>query len=162
MNRQRLAVATAIIVLCFSAVVTAQFGQFGQRGRSRNMYGPDGRVERNGVPDWKLDQNFARDVFTFARIRYRSMGRWGWQTDYPDADLNFSYRLQQLTSLHTDPDGVILELTDPKLFEYPFIYIIEPGYIYLEEDERQALRSYLLNGGFLMVDDFWGDRKSVV
>lgn len=159
MNRQRLIVATAIIVLCFSAVVTAQFGQFGQRGRSRNMYGPDGRVEGNGVPDWKLDQNFARDVFTFARIRYRSMGRWGWQTDYPDADLNFSYRLQQLTSLHTDPDGVILELTDPKLFEYPFIYIIEPGYIYLEEDERQALRSYLLNGGFLMVDDFWGDEE---
>ncbi|MFM7920464.1 MAG: transmembrane prediction, partial [Planctomycetaceae bacterium] len=97
MNRQRLAAATAIIVLCLTAVVTAQFsqfGQFGQRGRSRSMYGSDGRVERNGVPDWKLDQNFAKDVFTFARIRYRSMGRWGWQTDYPDADLNFSYRLQ--------------------------------------------------------------------
>jgi hypothetical protein len=87
------------------------------------------------------------------------MGRWGWQTDYPDADLNFSYRLQQLTSLHTDPDGMILELTDPRLFDYPFIYMIEPGYIYLEDDERAALRSYLLNGGFLMVDDFWGDEE---
>jgi len=156
MNRQRLIVATAILVLCCSAVVTAQFGQ---RGRFRSMYGPDGRVERNGVPYWKLDQNFSKDVFTFARIQYRSMGRWGWQTDFPDADLNFSYRLQQLTSLHTDPDGVVLQLTDPRLFEFPFIYIIEPGYIYLEEDERQALRSYLLNGGFLMVDDFWGDEE---
>ena len=92
-------------------------------------------------------------------FRSRSMGRWGWQTDFPDADLNFSYRLQQLTSLHTDPDGVVLQLTDPRLFEFPFIYIIEPGYIYLEEDERQALRSYLLNGGFLMVDDFWGEAE---
>ncbi|MFM7869421.1 MAG: hypothetical protein ACKPHU_34805, partial [Planctomycetaceae bacterium] len=62
MNRQRLAAATAIIVLCLTAVVTAQFSQFGQRGRSRSMYGSDGRVERNGVPDWKLDQNFAKDV----------------------------------------------------------------------------------------------------
>jgi hypothetical protein len=37
--------------------------------------------------------------------------------------------------------------------------MIEPGYIYLEDDERAALRSYLLNGGFLMVDDFWGDEE---
>jgi hypothetical protein len=132
-------------------------GQFRGGGRYRNLQGADGRVERNGVPDWKLDEKFKDDVFTFVRIRYRSTGRWAWDTDYPDADLNFSYRLQQLTSLHTDPDGVIIELTDPRLFDYPFIYIIEPGYIYLEEDERQALRTYLLNGGFMMVDDFWGD-----
>ncbi|RLS77232.1 MAG: DUF4159 domain-containing protein [Planctomycetota bacterium] len=154
-------VAMALAALCVSAVAMAQRGQFrGQfrgGGRYRNLQGADGRVERNGVPDWKLDEKFKDDVFTFVRIRYRSTGRWAWDTDYPDADLNFSYRLQQLTSLHTDPDGVIIELTDPRLFDYPFIYIIEPGYIYLEEDERQALRTYLLNGGFLMVDDFWGE-----
>ncbi|MFM8478338.1 MAG: DUF4159 domain-containing protein [Planctomycetaceae bacterium] len=157
MHRRHLTVLAALLMLGCSAVVLAQFG--GQRGRYRSFTGPDGRVERNGVPDWKVDQNFSQDVFTFARIRYRSLGRWGWQTDYPDADLNFSYRLQQLTSLHTNPDGVILELTDPRLFDYPFIYIIEPGYIYLDEDERAALRTYLLNGGFLMVDDFWGDEE---
>jgi hypothetical protein len=47
--------------------------------------------------------------------------------DYPDAELNFSYRLHELTSIETDPHGKILELTDPELFDYPFIYIIEPG-----------------------------------
>ncbi len=145
-----------LIILTVSA---AAMGQFGQRGRYRNMYGADGRVNRNGVPDWKLDENFKKDVFTFVRVRYRSMGRWGWQTDYPDADLNFSYRLQQLTSIHSDPDGVILDLTDPRLFDYPFIYMIEPGYIHLDEEERKALRTYLLNGGFLMIDDFWGDEE---
>lgn len=156
MNRRRLVVAIALLTLCCTAVAVAQRGR---SGRYRSMYGENGRIERNGAPDWKLDENFRNDVFTFVRIRYQSMGRWGWQTDFPDADLNFSYRLQQLTSIHTDPDGVVLELTDPRLFDYPFIYIIEPGYIYLEEEERKALRSYLLNGGFLMVDDFWGQEE---
>lgn len=156
MSRQRLIVTVALTGLLLSAACVAQFGQRGRRGIN---YGSDGRVDRRGVPDWKIDDNFTQDVFTFVRIRYRSIGRWGWQTDYPDADLNFSWRLQQLTSLHTDPDGVILDLTDPRLFDYPFIYVIEPGYIYLEEDERAALRSYLLNGGFMMVDDFWGDEE---
>jgi len=155
----RLGIISVLLLMTLAAAAWAQRGQFGRGGRYRSMMGADGRVERNGVPDWKLDENFREDVFTFVRIQYRSMGRWGWQTDYPDADLNFSYRLQQLTSMHTNPDGLILELTDPRLFDYPFIYIIEPGYIYLEDDERKALREYLLNGGFLMVDDFWGDEE---
>jgi len=103
------------------------------------------------------------DVFTFVRVIYESQsdrfGRGGWhkwRTDYPDSDLNFSYRLQELTSLEVDPDGRTLELTDPALFDYPFLYMIEPGRIALSPLEAETLRKYLLNGGFLMVDDFWG------
>jgi len=122
--------------------------------------------DRKGVPDWKVDPRFKTDVFTFARIQYDSMGGrggrggWGggrWATDFPDSDLNFSYRLQQLTSLKVNPEPVTLRLTDDKLFDYPFIYIIEPGALLFSEEEVVALRRYLLNGGFLMVDDFWGD-----
>ena len=115
-------------------------------------------VDRRGVPDWHLDNEMPRDVFTFVRIRYTSYsGRGGkWATDYPDADLNLSYRLQEMTSLKVHPEGKVIELTDPELFEYPFIYIIEPGDLWFEEAEVKALRKYLLNGGFLMVDDFWG------
>lgn len=129
--------------------------------------------DRRGVPDWQTDKEFAHDVFTFVRIQYssgyggggfgpgrgrRGFGRGGgrWATDYPDSDLNFSYRLQQLTSLEVNPDGLVLELTNPELFNYPFIYIVEPGYLVFTEEEVVALRRYLLNGGFLMVDDFWG------
>jgi hypothetical protein len=121
------------------------------------------------VPDWTPDKNFSRDVFTFVRIQYssgyggrgygRGYGRGGgdWATDYPDSDLNFSFRLHQLTSMEVDPDGVVLELTDPRLFDYPFIYMLEPGRLVFDEDEVKNLRRYLLNGGFLMVDDFWGE-----
>ena len=154
MYRRHAIILIAVLAICCTAASFAQFG--GRRNRYRNFQGTDGRVQRNGVPDWKLDEKFKNDVFTFVRIRYRSQGGAGWSTDYPDSDLNFSYRLQQLTSIHTDPDGVILELTDPRLFDYPFVYLIEPGGIYLDEEERKALRTYLLNGGFMMVDDFWG------
>jgi hypothetical protein len=128
--------------------------------RSREMR-PD-MVDRNGVPQWSNDAHFKSDVFTFVRIRYGSRGgfRGGrWDTDYPDSDLNFSYRLHQMTALDVDPNGKILELTDDELFDYPFIYIIEPGRMWLSEEEVVALRRYLLNGGFLMVDDFWGEEE---
>ena len=141
------------------AVVAARVDA--QRGGFRREFRPD-MVDRGGVPVWENDAQFKQDVFTFVRIRYESYGDWRrgrWLTDYPDSDLNFSYRLKELTALDVDPYGKILELTDPTLFDYPFIYVIEPGRMALTDDEVLALRRYLLNGGFMMVDDFWGERE---
>ena len=116
------------------------------------------------TPRWTNAPGFERDVFTFVRIRYRTHGfrahAYGsqrWATDFPDADLNFSWRLQQMTSMKVDPDGLVLEITDPELFRHPFIYISEPGDLGFSEEELPILRRYLLNGGFLMADDFWGE-----
>lgn len=146
------------VCLLFAAGGIA-FGQQWWRGRSDDS-GPIS--DRRGVPDWDVGEAFKSDVFTFARVRYDSYGGGyrrggGWRTDYPDSDLNFSYRLQQLTSLRVNPEPAIVRLTDEKLFEYPFLYMIEPGALYFSEEEVKSLRRYLLNGGFLMVDDFWGD-----
>ena len=149
------------LVLIAGAVVVAQFDppRF-RRGRQRE-FRPE-MVDRNGVPVWTNDERFKTDLFTFARVKYSSYGGWGggrWATDYPDSDLNFSYRLKELTSLDVDPYGKIIELTDEALCDYPFLYMIEPGSMVLEEDEVLGLRRYLLNGGFLMVDDFWGEAE---
>lgn len=120
--------------------------------------------QQSGLPEWQTDSEIPHDKFTFVRIRYASDytrhrigGPERWSIDYPDADLNFSYRLQEMTSLKVDPNGRVLELTDPELFDYPFIYMVEPGDLVLRNDEVPALRRYLLNGGFLMFDDFWGE-----
>lgn len=119
--------------------------------------------DRAGVPDWKVDPAFKADVFTFARVRYESRG-WGWRrgggrwrTDAPDADLNLSYRLQEMTSLKVNPEPTVVELTQKNLGDYPFIYIVEPGYLVFRDEEVTALRRYLDKGGFLMIDDFWGE-----
>jgi hypothetical protein len=172
MTRRRLTLFAFLGVLAIAATVS--FGQrFGGRSRTPPGVMPD---DRAGVPNWHVDEQFKNDVFTFVRIEYDSFGGGGgrrggggfggfggrggwarWATDFPDSDLNFSFRLQQLTSLKVNPDPIHMRVTDERLPDYPFIYIIEPGNLSFSEDECIALRRYLLNGGFLMVDDFWGE-----
>lgn len=143
-----------------AGVVVAQWERRGRYGRGGGGYLDGTLPTRMGVPEWKNDPEFNKDVFTFARIVYRS-DRWGrgggWATDWPASDLNLSFRLQQLTSMKVNPESKYFTLTDPQLFDYPFIYIVEPGALMFDDAEVKALRRYLLNGGFLMVDDFWGE-----
>ena len=129
-----------------------------QPGASSKFIKERGPESRAGVPAWSVAGPFQTDVFTFVRLRYRS-SRWeGGLVDYPGADLNLSYRLQQLTSMRVDPEGRVVDIDDPQLFKYPFVFMIDPRSIILSKEEAAILRHYLLNGGFLMVDDFWGDR----
>jgi len=161
-----------LVIILFIAAFVGAGAVLAQRRYSNRGYS-----ERRGVPNWTPNREFSHDIFTFVRIRYstgyggggygggygRGRGRGGgggsWATDYPDSDLNFSFRLHQLTSMEVDPEGIVLELTDPELFNYPFIYMLEPGRLFFSEDEVKCLRRYLLNGGFLMVDDFWGEAE---
>jgi hypothetical protein len=165
-RRSAILLVIPLLVAVGSGLALAQF----RRGFGGRMPGQM-PADRAGVPNWKNDERFKNDVFTFVRVEYdsgggfggrggRRRGGWGggWATDWPDSDLNFSYRLQQLTSLKVNPDPIILRLTAPELFDYPFLYMIEPGRLYFSDEDVTALRRYLLNGGFLMVDDFWGDQ----
>jgi hypothetical protein len=154
------------MLFLFLVLATMGGAVFAQRFfRGNRDYSDPRGSQWEKTPDWKYEPGFERDVFTFVRIRYgreygRGFGRRGggdWTTDWPDADVNLAWRLQQMTSMKVDPNGRCLEITDPELFRYPFIYIVEPGSLAFSEEEVQILRKYLLNGGFLMVDDFWGD-----
>ncbi|HRX56807.1 MAG TPA: DUF4159 domain-containing protein [Verrucomicrobiales bacterium] len=122
--------------------------------------------EQADFPTWQVNQDLPNDVFTFARLRYES-GIWmrqrsKWLIDYPDSDLNFSYRLQQLTSLQVNPIGAIVDIDPEQMRNYPFIYMLEPGNISLSDEQAKVIRDYLENGGFIMVDDFWGDDEWAV
>ncbi|MFO0918090.1 MAG: DUF4159 domain-containing protein [Planctomycetaceae bacterium] len=155
----------AVVIVCLAllpAWAQRALRPVGDDSMPRRRHGRTSTIpaDRNGVPTWENDPAFEDDVFTFVRVKYQSYHSWDrWNTDFPDSDLNFSYRLQQLTSLKVDPEGKILELTDPELPRYPFLYMIEPGDLVFSEEEVRALRTYLLNGGFLMVDDFWGEAE---
>ena len=149
-----------VAMLLLAATVMIAGDSLGQYGRGERRW-RENADPRGGVPTWDTDQEFKHDVFTFVRVQYSSWSdsyrRGKWQTDQPDSDLNLSYRLQELTSLKVDPNGKVVRLTDPELFDYPFIYIVEPGEMLLSEGEVNGLRRYLDNGGFAMVDDFWGE-----
>jgi hypothetical protein len=157
--RRRRVVGILCVLLVLGVTGWTAYGQWREDRRSRGM---------GEFPRWELDKEMPRDVFTFARVEYNSQrggwrrgygrgGRGDWATDYPAAELNLAYRLEEMTSMKVHPEGVAVELTDPELFNYPFIYMVDPGGLVFEEAEVVALRKYLLNGGFLMVDDFWGE-----
>ena len=105
-------------------------------------------------------------AFQFCRVAYRGNrgGRGsGWSTDYPNADLNLSTRLGELTKTPISidkrtggPNHVIVQLTDPLMFRCPFVMMAEVGTLYFNELDAANLRAYLMKGGFLWVDDFWG------
>ena len=130
------AIVLAVLVV---GVAVAQWRRGGGRGFSRQLPSDGSLPSREGVPEWKNEPGFENDVFTFVRIEYQSdswRGRGGgWATDWPASDLNFSFRLQQLTSLKVDPVSKYFRLTNPKLFDYPFIYLIEPGSLYFDDAE---------------------------
>lgn len=159
--RQRLLIVTA----CSLASLAIALSAFSQRGGGPGRRGfPTGRrptADRSQYPNWELESGFENDVFTFARVQFDSLSyRPGgqWDNDFPDSDWNFSARLHQLTTLRVDPNGKVVRLTDESLSEYPFLFMSNANEMVLTEEEVVALRRYLLGGGFLMVDDFWGPR----
>lgn len=103
--------------------------------------------------------NFCRIMFNYNR--YGDGG--GWNVDYPRADQNVSIRLSELTKTRVsfdaqnNPEHFVLALSDPLIFKCPFIMMTEVGALYLDDDEAKNLRDYVLKGGFLWADDFWGE-----
>ena len=126
--------------------------------------GKDGGSQKKSAP--------SADALTLVRIRYNSTGGYGaswysyegrdwerWETDFPRAEKNFLLRLTELTSIRANPKPLAMRLTDKRIFDHPLIYMSDIGWQKLSQSERAALRTYLERGGFLWVDDFWGDAE---
>src|SRR5712671_864019 len=110
--------------------------------------------------------------FTITRGVYDSEGGYGdayyqydgrvwarWQTDEPEAEENLGRRLGQLTRISIDPHHAYRSFDAKDLGDLPFLYTEDPGWMVLNKEEQAGLRRYLLNGGFMWVDDFWGDAE---
>jgi len=87
----------------------------------------------------------------------------GWATDFPASDCKFMWGVERLTSVRVfDKSPHVVSALDPELYKYPYLYIVEPSRMYLTGEEAKAIREYLLRGGFLHVDDFWGLRQRAI
>ena len=149
--------AFGVMALSFGTARVSDAQTIDQRLRAsrRSSGGTEGFVDPSGR------------AFTFCRIAYRQVRRepmgQGWRTDYPDADRNLMLRLSQLTTtpIRTTPQGrpdhLIVELTDDEIFQCPFVFMSDVGTMAMNSEEAERLREYLLRGGFLWVDDFWGE-----
>lgn len=143
-----LAVLLAVLATAASAQRRRGFGGFG-----------------GAAPKMATLQDFDGN-FLFCRIVFRQAPDGdgdGWGVDYPRADINLTFRLSELTKTTVTRDArdgynhVVVRLTDPLLNHCPFVMMSEPGGAFFDETEAAQLRDYLLKGGFLWVDDFWGE-----
>jgi len=146
---RRRSVAVVVTVLLVSSGAWAQFGRGGDASINAHMARADSFDGR----------------FHYCRLMYRMnpLGDGGsWLTDYPLADIDLSIRLSELTKTLVafgasgQPEHLIVPLTGDELFHCPFVMAQEVGRLMFNPDDASQLRAYLLKGGFLWVDDFWG------
>jgi hypothetical protein len=144
MTRARVAVIVAFVAA--AATAEAQFGRAFRGAEVATAADFDGR-------------------FHYCRMVYRGSfnGNGGsWRTDYPNADINMSIRLSELTKIGVskDPSGspkpLLVRLGGEEMFQCPLIIMSAPGSALVEETEAERLREYLLKGGMLWTDDSWG------
>jgi len=148
---RRFVVAIAAAACALTATVaSAQFGRGGffgfGAGRVATAQDFDGR-------------------FHYCRVVYRQAldGSGGsWRTDYPRGDINFSIRFSELTKANVsfndrrEPKHLLVNLGGAEMFSCPVVFMSAPGAASIDDKEAVNLRTYLLKGGFLWVDDFWG------
>jgi Domain of unknown function (DUF4159) len=146
----------AVVLASLAASVPYAHAQFERWGRFR---------EGSFAPVFP-PADFRAPSFTFCRLMYTQVRRepmgMGWRTDYPYAEINLMTRMSELTraavslDAQKQPTHYVVRLMDDELFGCPFIMASDAGTIGLSDDEARRLREYLLKGGFLWVDDFWG------
>ncbi len=171
MSRRRIVLlgAAAVVVASAAAIVASAAGRSG--AAATDELTATFRPDPNAVElPLEYENRPYDDRFTFARVRFEpprySRSRqfyWGldlkWNHDYPWGEENFSRILAEYTSLSvTEGVGDIWSLNDAELFRRPFAYLCEVGFWHPSDQEAENLRAWLLKGGFLVVDDFFGPR----
>ncbi|MBL8138634.1 MAG: DUF4159 domain-containing protein [Acidobacteria bacterium] len=113
------------------------------------------------------EDRFAGLQWTFVRVKYTPtqgdlamrtrFGFWDdpWAIDAPAAEQNLSRRVQTATSIEVG-EPLVMALDDPRLFQYPWLYLVEPSNAIFSDEEAATLREFLLRGGTLTLDDFHG------
>jgi hypothetical protein len=82
-----------------------------------------------------------------------------WTQDYPRADRHFAEALRRLTRIHGRSVEQPINLDDEAVYDWPWLYAVQPGHWQLTNSQTNTLREYLLRGGFFMADDFWGENE---
>jgi hypothetical protein len=157
-----------IVLLAATAVAasghyaSAQLGGGASKPQDMFKTDPEGFTRARFPPgDWP-DRDFTICRLWYTSVRSERDGS-GWKTDYPYSEINLLIRLGEMTttaiSYNTEqkrPNTWVVRLSDSKLYDCPFLIASDVGTIGIKDEEVSALREYLLKGGFLWVDDFWG------
>ena len=120
---------TRVLVVLFALVATVATAQpewFRGYGRGYNRVPP--RLPKSDSYDGQF--SFCRAMYTSA---YREQSGSGWNTDYPDADVNFSIRVSELTKVRVgrqrtgDPNHIVVPVSDDWVFNCPWLHLEDAG-----------------------------------
>jgi hypothetical protein len=142
------------VIVLFPLLIAAAAGAQGRRL-------PEGFVPPRYPTSNPQDGSFRICKIVYTSVRREANGM-GWSTDWPYAGKHLMIRVSELTrtriskDAYGDPNHWTVRLTDDALFECPFTIASDVGTIGFSPAERARVRQYLLKGGFLWVDDFWG------
>ncbi len=148
-----------ILMQSLSAVMLFSMGSLGEA-----QVFPQINPRGDNASDLAYDEG---GEFNFVRVRFdtyygQGFGFGTWSIDFPDADTNFLRGVSRLTNIRVMSEPIVLRIDDEEIFDYPFLYMLEVGQaggLVLDPLETKNLREYLLRGGFLLIDDFWGQRQ---
>jgi hypothetical protein len=142
--------ASALLIGAFTAAA-----QYRERRWARYEHEMQDPVE--DPPDaWKETE------FVFARLRYRSnydTFRTRWGIDANKSDRLFMAGLRRLTRIETRSVEEIVDIDSDDIYNWPWLYAVSVGDWNLSPSQAGRLRQYFARGGFLMVDDFHGERE---
>ena len=82
-----------------------------------------------------------------------------WTQDFPRADRHFAQAVRRLTRLHVRSVEQPVNLDEGDVYDWPWLYAVQVGHWNLTQRQADAMREYLLRGGFFMCDDFWGESE---
>ena len=159
-HRSAVGIAVAAAVAVSGGYASAQFGGAAQPDQFRTD--PEGFTRARFPPREWPDRDFTICRVQYTSVRSERDGS-GWKTDYPYSEINLLIRLDEMTPTSVSynaeqkrPNTWVVKLTDAKLYDCPFLIASDVGTIGIAGDEIARLREYLLKGGFLWADDFWG------
>lgn len=102
--------------------------------------------------------------FAFSRLRYRARfrgfgGYERWGIDANKSDRQFIVGLKRLTRVDARSIEEIVDVDSDEMFNWPWMFAVSVADWVLSDVQALRLRAFLERGGFLMVDDFHGERE---
>jgi hypothetical protein len=150
--------AAVVAAIVFSTGIAAQL--------PFRTYPSAERESGGGLPaDWDVPAEFVVGRLMYPQNSCGFFGRGGnwkdggtsWTIDYPRGDRTFASLLRRLTVVDVRSVEQPVDLDHPDdVFHWPFLMAIMPSTWDLTDDQAAKLREYLLRGGFLMADSFFG------
>lgn len=123
-------------------------------------------------PDYQEKAEWIQARLMYPPHPFARFGRWrgassnwteggtSWSQDYPRADRHFAAAVRRLTRTHSRSVEQPVNLNDDDdVYNWPWLCAGEMGDWKLTESQALKLRDYLLRGGFLYLDDFWGSAE---